>query len=131
MKPTTRQPTHTAESMTTSASGPPPVPVRCTSAGRRPGAVGRHRPGPRVRQSCIRAPAAADDGPDRNDPAGPYLRPAGLAGGHLDRPGWRLADTVNNPTRNRLAMEAYLDLAAGKRALAFAVDVQHVRDLAQ
>lgn len=41
-----------------------------------------------------------------------------------------LALAVNTPERNALVARAYLEQAAGKKAIAFAVDVAHARDLA-
>ncbi len=40
-----------------------------------------------------------------------------------------LSQVVNTPERNRLAVKAYVDHAAGRQALVFAVDVQHTADL--
>lgn len=40
-----------------------------------------------------------------------------------------LAERVNTPERNRLAVRSYLEVASGKPALFFAIDVQHCRDL--
>lgn len=42
-----------------------------------------------------------------------------------------LAETVNNPERNRLAVEAYKDKANNKKAVIFCVDVAHAEDMAQ
>jgi ATP-dependent helicase IRC3 len=42
-----------------------------------------------------------------------------------------LADTVNTPTRNGLAVAAWIDQAYGRQTLAFTVDVQHAHDLAE
>ena len=41
-----------------------------------------------------------------------------------------LALAVNTPERNALVARAYLEQAAGKKAIAFTVDVAHARDLA-
>lgn len=42
----------------------------------------------------------------------------------------QLADQVNNPARNNLCVEKYLELGGGK-AIVFCVDVQHVKDMQQ
>ena len=42
-----------------------------------------------------------------------------------------LADAVNTAARNRVVVEAYQKHAAGRRALAFTVDVQHAHDLCE
>ncbi|MCL6563112.1 MAG: DEAD/DEAH box helicase [Firmicutes bacterium] len=42
-----------------------------------------------------------------------------------------LARAVNTPERNRLVVDAYLQYAAGRKALVFAADVRHALDLAQ
>lgn len=42
-----------------------------------------------------------------------------------------LAETVNNPERNRLAVEAWKDKANKKKAVVFCVDVAHAEDMAQ
>ncbi len=41
-----------------------------------------------------------------------------------------LAETVNTPERNRIAVEAWAKYAKGRSTLAFTVDVQHAQDLA-
>lgn len=43
----------------------------------------------------------------------------------------QLSEAVNTPARNALAVSSYLELAKGRQALAFAVDVKHARDLHQ
>lgn len=42
-----------------------------------------------------------------------------------------LAEAINTPARNALAVRAYLDHTPGQRALAFTADVAHAHDLAQ
>lgn len=42
----------------------------------------------------------------------------------------QLAEKVNTPVRNRLAVEAWTARAAGRKTLAFTVDIQHAKDLA-
>jgi superfamily II DNA or RNA helicase len=42
-----------------------------------------------------------------------------------------LAVAVNCPARNKVIVEAYLKHASDRRAVAFAVDLQHVKDLAE
>jgi superfamily II DNA or RNA helicase len=42
-----------------------------------------------------------------------------------------LADAVNTPQRNAAVVAAYLEHASDRRAIVFAVDLAHVRDLAQ
>lgn len=44
---------------------------------------------------------------------------------------WELAKAVNIPARNRLIVDKYLEFAAGRKAIAFCVDVQHSHDLAE
>ena len=38
---------------------------------------------------------------------------------------------VNTPGRNRLVVDSYLELAAGRRAIAFCCSIQHAEDLAE
>jgi len=40
-----------------------------------------------------------------------------------------LADAVNNPRRNQMAVQAWKEYAAGRSTLAFAVDLKHVDDM--
>ncbi|MCF8567727.1 DEAD/DEAH box helicase [Alicyclobacillus tolerans] len=42
-----------------------------------------------------------------------------------------LADRINVPSRNRLVVEKYKELAGNRKAVAFTVNVQHAKDLAQ
>jgi len=42
-----------------------------------------------------------------------------------------LADAVNNPKRNKLVVESYLELARGTKALAFAANIKHTEALTQ
>lgn len=43
----------------------------------------------------------------------------------------QLAAVVNTPERNQAVVDAYLEHAAGRKAIAFAVDVAHAEDLAE
>ena len=50
-------------------------------------------------------------------------------GGDYDQK--ELADAVNNPARNELVCQAYMDNCAGRQAIGFSVDIQHAKDLAK
>lgn len=43
----------------------------------------------------------------------------------------QLAETVNTTERNRFAVETWLELARGRKAIAFCVDIKHACDLAE
>jgi superfamily II DNA or RNA helicase len=42
-----------------------------------------------------------------------------------------LADAVNNPERNQRIVKAWLDVAEGRRTVAFTVDIAHAKDMAE
>ncbi|OAQ20344.1 DEAD/DEAH box helicase [Thermosulfurimonas dismutans] len=43
----------------------------------------------------------------------------------------QLAQTVNTPERNTFAVETWLELAEGRKTIAFCVDIKHAHDLAE
>ncbi|MGI9951326.1 DEAD/DEAH box helicase [Moorellaceae bacterium AZ2] len=51
-----------------------------------------------------------------------------MRGGDFDEK--ELASILNSPMRNEIIVKAYLEHAAGRRTIAFTVDVQHAKDLA-
>lgn len=51
-----------------------------------------------------------------------------IRGGDFDEK--ELGFILNTPARNEMVVKAYLEHAAGRRAIAFTADVQHARDLA-